>query len=370
MLAGEAEPGESGPPGPTGATGATGAAGTGGDGSMMPEDPIDPEPPIMLPPQQVSHVAASTQAFGDAATTGLSDIAARADHKHGLPSGTGAGTGHNILSASHLDSLAASVVDGDLMIGNVTPAWSRLPITVPAANILEVPGVVNGELRPSWKAIHDGTAPVTQAFGDVAAAGTALTAAHRDHKHGMPSGASAGGFSAVWSYITGRYYSQPTGQFTPTTQAVVTGFIRCFTFYLQSTTSFDQIAAEITTGTTGSIHLGVWGPFTTPYGNVSLLFDSGDISVSAPAVKTAALTAFSLSPGWYLLGQENSTNHTMRAFTAGALPSIPFTTFGGTGRARSYLFVAHTYGALPSPISGLADTGDTDLMPLISLRVA
>jgi len=34
--------------------------------------------------------------------------------------------GHNILSASHGDALADSVVEGDVMIGNSTPKWSRL----------------------------------------------------------------------------------------------------------------------------------------------------------------------------------------------------------------------------------------------------
>jgi hypothetical protein len=58
---------------------------------------------------------------------------------------------------------------------------------VPAANILNVLGVVNGETTPTWKSVHDGTAPSTQAFGDSASAGTALTAAHRDHKHAMPA---------------------------------------------------------------------------------------------------------------------------------------------------------------------------------------
>lgn len=37
-------------------------------------------------------------------------------------------------------------------------------------------------------AIFDTTAPVTQAFADVAAVGSAGVAARRDHKHGMPSG--------------------------------------------------------------------------------------------------------------------------------------------------------------------------------------
>jgi len=39
-------------------------------------------------------------------------------------------------------------------------------------------------------AAFDATAPVTQAFGDAAAVGTAGTAARRDHKHGMPAAPS------------------------------------------------------------------------------------------------------------------------------------------------------------------------------------
>jgi len=76
---------------------------------------------------------------------------------------------------------------GDLAVGTGADTAGKLTLTVPAANILEVLGVVNGETTPTWKPIHDGTAPSTQAFGDSAAAGTALTAAHRDHKHAMPA---------------------------------------------------------------------------------------------------------------------------------------------------------------------------------------
>lgn len=38
----------------------------------------------------------------------------------------GGGTNHDILSATHTDSLAASVVRGDIIIGNSTPKWARL----------------------------------------------------------------------------------------------------------------------------------------------------------------------------------------------------------------------------------------------------
>ncbi len=34
---------------------------------------------------------------------------------------------HNILSTTHLDTLAASVVRGDLLVGNATPKWAGLP---------------------------------------------------------------------------------------------------------------------------------------------------------------------------------------------------------------------------------------------------
>lgn len=89
---------------------------------------------------------------------------------------------------------------GDLILGGASGTPGRLAITVPAANILNVPGVVNGETTWSVKSIHDGTAPSTQAFGDAAAAGTALTAAHRDHKHAMPLASAANGVLQVNRY--------------------------------------------------------------------------------------------------------------------------------------------------------------------------
>ena len=53
----------------------------------------------------------------------------------GLNRLTAAGTllTHDLLSARHSDTLPAAVVDGDIIIGNVTPKWSKLAISVPAA---------------------------------------------------------------------------------------------------------------------------------------------------------------------------------------------------------------------------------------------
>ena len=41
---------------------------------------------------------------------------------------TGGGSSHNILSATHTDAVTASVVRGDIMYGDATPEWNRLPI--------------------------------------------------------------------------------------------------------------------------------------------------------------------------------------------------------------------------------------------------
>ena len=58
----------------------------------------------------------------------------------------------------------------------------------PAANCLNVDGIANGETVISNKTILDQTtSPSTQAFGDTAANGTSLVAAHADHKHAMPA---------------------------------------------------------------------------------------------------------------------------------------------------------------------------------------
>lgn len=67
----------------------------------------------------------TTIGIGDAAAPGTALIYAHRDHQHASPS-TWTATAHNILSSQHGDTLADSVVRGDLLYGNATPQWARL----------------------------------------------------------------------------------------------------------------------------------------------------------------------------------------------------------------------------------------------------
>jgi hypothetical protein len=57
---------------------------------------------------------------------------------------------HNILSASHGDTLVGSVAQGDIIIGNATPKWARLAANATATNKY-LQSVSSG--LPSWQQI-------------------------------------------------------------------------------------------------------------------------------------------------------------------------------------------------------------------------
>lgn len=93
---------------------------------------------------------------------------------------TGSMGPHNLLSQFHSDTLPASVVAGDLVYGNSTPKWARLPIVTgsylgsfagtPAWGVVSQLGAPDGNPNPALWVDNAGDVATV---GDVAAGGTA-----------------------------------------------------------------------------------------------------------------------------------------------------------------------------------------------------
>ncbi len=112
------------------------------------------------------------------------------DHSNDSEGGllpVGSITAHALLSATHSGTAPAAVVLGDIITGQAGPLWTRLAISVPAANVRNVLSVDNGETGPSWKAALDANNPTAITVGAAAAPGTSLIFSHRDHQHATPT---------------------------------------------------------------------------------------------------------------------------------------------------------------------------------------
>lgn len=147
-------------------------------------------------PDLFDSTAPSTQTYGDTADAGEELIAARRDHVHGMPAFSGAAASVTVADAG--DIIAAENVEdalqeiaGDIDTQCVEASTSvkgfAPKATAPAAGLRNVLGIDNTETAYTNKALFDATDPSTQAHGDAAAVGSAMTAARRDHKHAMPS---------------------------------------------------------------------------------------------------------------------------------------------------------------------------------------
>jgi len=66
--------------------------------------------------------------YGTGTFTGTAAYNLAVDASGNVIEATGVSSAHNILSSTHSDAVTASVVRGDLMIGNSTPKWARLAL--------------------------------------------------------------------------------------------------------------------------------------------------------------------------------------------------------------------------------------------------
>lgn len=184
-------------------------------------------------------------------------------------------TTHNLLSAMHGDTLTAAVVDGDIIIGNVTPKWSRLAISIPAANVRNVLGIDNGELRPAWKTALDATNPTSISVGGAASPGTSLIFSHRDHTHGAP---------ATWTATPHNILSASHSDTSPA--ALVPGDI----LYVNAGGNLTRLAASALEGAVLQI---TQGPPIAPFWSGWSLYGTagGAVNFAVTATKTLTLTS-------------------------------------------------------------------------------
>ena len=121
----------------------------------------------------LADLSGTAMTLGGTAVVGVAITAPRSDHKHAITNPS-------------IESLAAAT-DVTTLNSSTTAHGLVVKVVAPAANALNVVGVANAETAFTNKTILTTTVPSTQAFGDSAAAGTNLDAAHSDHKHTMPA---------------------------------------------------------------------------------------------------------------------------------------------------------------------------------------
>lgn len=114
------------------------------------------------------------------AAPGTSLLAARRDHVHAMPSAADVGAA---TTSTKLDDFAAPDDNTDLNASTSAHGLSPKAMA-PGAGLRNVLGIDNGETAHSDKALFDATTPADLG---VAAAGTAMAAARRDHVHKIPT---------------------------------------------------------------------------------------------------------------------------------------------------------------------------------------
>lgn len=159
----------------------------------------------------------------------------------------------NLGKGIKLDDLATPDNNTDLD-ANATNHGLLLRAVAPAANVLNVVGIANGETIYDNKAIFDGTNPADLG---VAAPGTSLIASHRDHVHALPAGA------AVW--IPGPVFARASdSSFTVTDNAANQAIFVKGRPIRYSDDDVTWVYGIVTNYVTGTVTIG-GAPMTTSY---------------------------------------------------------------------------------------------------------
>jgi len=295
----------------------------------------------------------TTIAVGVSASPGTSLTFAHRDHTHGAPA-TWAPAAHNLLSASHSGTTAASAVRGDIITGQgASPLWARLALTVPAANVRNVLGIDNAETEPAWKTALDATAPTTLNVSTSSSPGTSLIFAHRDHAHAITSSSSPGASASILASDASGFLKLVglgLGSGAPVTAGHLVAVANSSgTLYwtLQNTNASGGTVIRVINDASVTLDMFVGGSSAVGNPNITALVSSGDLWLGAGGLKLASLstggvfdtpelsvaggtayTSISASPG--------AAAAILASTAAGALTLGGLLTVSGTGLAAQF----------------------------------
>jgi hypothetical protein len=167
-----------------------------------------------------------------------------------------------------------------------------------------------------------------------------------------------------------RYHESALSVAATLTTALTINVIRVIQFEVKYPTTIDGLAAEITTGTTGNVRFCIYAPNATGYPG-ALIYDSGTITVTAPAVKNPTISLV-LKPGMYWKGYITDTANTFRAIGNATLYSgIGFPSTLGNNTCGVCYSTALAFGAFTDPFPAGASVitiATLNVFPIIALR--
>ena len=247
-------------------------------------------------------------------------------------------TNHNVLSATHPDSLAASPVLGDLIHGNATPAWARVAGNITTTKkFLNQTGTGSVSAVPSWDALVDADIPNTITI-DLAATATALAANGANCSSGNAplgvdaSGAAEGCFSVVPSTRTVST-SSPLGGGGALSSDLTLTCANCTTNAAALTAdqvvvgNGTQTAKTLAAGTAGFVltmsgGIPAWSSPGAPAGHAILSASHSD--TVADTVVLGDVVYGNATPAWQrLAGNTTTTKKFMRQTGTGTVSAVP-----------------------------------------------
>ncbi|MEM2174275.1 MAG: hypothetical protein QXI58_01425 [Candidatus Micrarchaeia archaeon] len=145
----------------------------------------------------------------------------------------------------------------------------------------------------------------------------------------------------------GRYY--PAGHSNAlalTTATPSANVLLAFPLIIPVSTTFDQIAINVTTAKTGQARLGIYRDNNNQVYPGSLILDAGVIDTGTTGVKILSID-LTLTPGLYWAAYVTNAGPTVRAIAVGgSLPILGFDSTLGTASGVGYS-ISYTFNPLP-----------------------